>query len=311
MVSHLPFFFFSSFFFPTGWLQKWRRWRRTAVTTSCATSGLSASPPSSWPSCSRPCSTCTPCGELRSRRSSTLSSLDFTTAPPPLRHPPPTHAHTRTHPPTPPPPSPALLNHPRPSRCRPKPIDLCFCSTQGFVPDVQEQLPASQAERQKQMVGVPLRDSHFGSHGAILPFVAFQTSPSCSRRSPTFHNFVKLSLTKNPKKRPTAEKLLSVRESIACSSIVLVWGSGGKQCYVYRLETFGVMSRSASVRSAGRLDVAARRRPPGQDEQSRQPPALHRGGRRRPGGNGRASVSEQNVTWPHESATKRLEVKDC
>lgn len=71
------------------------------------------------------------------------------------------------------------------------------------------------------MVGVPLRDSHFGSHGAILPFVAFQTSPSCSRRSPTFHNFVKLSLTKNPKKRPTAEKLLSVRESITCSSIFL------------------------------------------------------------------------------------------
>lgn len=65
------------------------------------------------------------------------------------------------------------------------------------------------------MVGVPLRDSHSGSHGAILPFVAFQTSPSCSHRSPTFHNFVKLSLTKNPKKRPTAEKLLSVRESLA------------------------------------------------------------------------------------------------
>lgn len=29
-------------------------------------------------------------------------------------------------------------------------------------------------------------------------------------RSPTFHNFVKISLTKNPKKRPTAEKLLMV-----------------------------------------------------------------------------------------------------
>lgn len=27
-------------------------------------------------------------------------------------------------------------------------------------------------------------------------------------RSPTFHNFVKVALTKNPKKRPTAEKLL-------------------------------------------------------------------------------------------------------
>lgn len=29
-------------------------------------------------------------------------------------------------------------------------------------------------------------------------------------RSPTFHNFVKVSLTKNPKKRPTADKLLMV-----------------------------------------------------------------------------------------------------
>uniref|UniRef100_A0A4W5K7Y0 Protein kinase domain-containing protein n=1 Tax=Hucho hucho TaxID=62062 RepID=A0A4W5K7Y0_9TELE len=29
-------------------------------------------------------------------------------------------------------------------------------------------------------------------------------------RSTAFHNFVKVSLTKNPKKRPTAEKLLSV-----------------------------------------------------------------------------------------------------
>jgi hypothetical protein len=29
-------------------------------------------------------------------------------------------------------------------------------------------------------------------------------------RSPTFHNFVKVALTKNPKKRPTAEKLLQV-----------------------------------------------------------------------------------------------------
>ena len=28
--------------------------------------------------------------------------------------------------------------------------------------------------------------------------------------SPTFHNFVKVALTKNPKKRPTAEKLLQV-----------------------------------------------------------------------------------------------------
>lgn len=29
-------------------------------------------------------------------------------------------------------------------------------------------------------------------------------------RSPTFHNFIKVSLTKNPKKRPTADKLLMV-----------------------------------------------------------------------------------------------------
>lgn len=37
---------------------------------------------------------------------------------------------------------------------RPKPMDVCFCSTQGFVPDVKEQLPASKAKRQKQMVSV-------------------------------------------------------------------------------------------------------------------------------------------------------------
>lgn len=30
------------------------------------------------------------------------------------------------------------------------------------------------------------------------------------RWSPTFHNFVKTALTKNPKKRPTADKLLQV-----------------------------------------------------------------------------------------------------
>lgn len=29
-------------------------------------------------------------------------------------------------------------------------------------------------------------------------------------RSPVFHSFVKVALTKNPKKRPTAEKLLQV-----------------------------------------------------------------------------------------------------
>lgn len=29
-------------------------------------------------------------------------------------------------------------------------------------------------------------------------------------RSSTFHNFVKVALTKNPKKRPTAERLLTV-----------------------------------------------------------------------------------------------------
>lgn len=29
-------------------------------------------------------------------------------------------------------------------------------------------------------------------------------------RSPTFHNFAKVALTKNPKKRPNAEKLLQV-----------------------------------------------------------------------------------------------------
>uniref|UniRef100_A0A3Q3G4E7 non-specific serine/threonine protein kinase n=1 Tax=Labrus bergylta TaxID=56723 RepID=A0A3Q3G4E7_9LABR len=42
-----------------GWLLRWRRWRRKAVTTTCVISGLSASRPSSWPSSNRPCSTST------------------------------------------------------------------------------------------------------------------------------------------------------------------------------------------------------------------------------------------------------------
>ena len=33
--------------------------------------------------------------------------------------------------------------------------------------------------------------------------------PLC--RTPAFHNFVKVTLTKNPKKRPSATKMLSVR----------------------------------------------------------------------------------------------------
>lgn len=121
--------FFCSRFFTAGWPQKWRQWRRTAATTSCATSGPWASPPSSWLSCSRPCSTCTPCGTL----------LRSSIAPPVIEPPP---------------------------RCRPRPIDVCFCPAQGFVPDVEEQLPASKAERQKQMVSVLPSDgpSHFGCH---------------------------------------------------------------------------------------------------------------------------------------------------
>uniref|UniRef100_A0A3B4VFV1 non-specific serine/threonine protein kinase n=1 Tax=Seriola dumerili TaxID=41447 RepID=A0A3B4VFV1_SERDU len=42
------------------WLQRWRRWRGRVDTTSCVTSGPSASPPSNWQSCSRPCLTSTP-----------------------------------------------------------------------------------------------------------------------------------------------------------------------------------------------------------------------------------------------------------
>lgn len=38
--------------------------------------------------------------------------------------------------------------------CHREPINLCFCSTQGFVFDVKEQLPAPEAKRQKQMVSV-------------------------------------------------------------------------------------------------------------------------------------------------------------
>jgi len=38
-------------------------------------------------------------------------------------------------------------------------------------------------------------------------------------RSPTFHNFVKVALTKNPKKRPTAEKLLLVSGIKICELV--------------------------------------------------------------------------------------------
>lgn len=45
----------------------------------------------------------------------------------------------------------------------------------------------------------------------------------CIHRSAAFHNFVKVSLTKNPKKRPTAEKLLSVskRFHFCCDTYAL------------------------------------------------------------------------------------------
>lgn len=46
-----------------GWLQRWLRWRRRVAITTCVISGPSASLPSSWQSCSRPCLTCTQWGE--------------------------------------------------------------------------------------------------------------------------------------------------------------------------------------------------------------------------------------------------------
>lgn len=132
--------------FCTGWLQKWRQWRRTVVTTSCVTSGPSASPPLSSPSCSRPCLTCTPCGMfnfLTSQSSlrgfcSYSMRLCSSTVP---------HLIWLLEP------SLIYIIKP-PSRCHHEPINLCFCSAQGFVFDVKEQLPASEAERQKQMVSV-------------------------------------------------------------------------------------------------------------------------------------------------------------
>ena len=46
-----------------------------------------------------------------------------------------------------------------------------------------------------------------------FPYVLIVNESFFLYRSPTFHNFVKVALTKNPKKRPTAEKLLLVTMS--------------------------------------------------------------------------------------------------
>lgn len=45
--------------------------------------------------------------------------------------------------------------------------------------------------------------------------------------SPTFHNFVKIALTKNPKKRPTAEKLLQV-------IVILLLGRYTYKVYIFQ-----------------------------------------------------------------------------
>lgn len=44
----------------------------------------------------------------------------------------------------------------------------------------------------------------------------------CSFRSPAFHNFIKTALTKNPKKRPTAEKLLAVSKDFTKENRIII-----------------------------------------------------------------------------------------
>lgn len=51
--------------------------------------------------------------------------------------------------------------------------------------------------------------------------------------SPTFHNFVKVALTKNPKKRPTAEKLLQVYLVLSLIDAICLCMCGEKKRKIY------------------------------------------------------------------------------
>lgn len=86
---------------------------------------------------------------------------------------------------------------------------------QSLVSDVKEQLPASEAKGQKQMVTECF--TVFRTPVCVIPLNIIFNPVVLIARSAAFHNFVKVSLTKNPKKRPTAEKLLSVIYPIVIS----------------------------------------------------------------------------------------------
>ena len=66
----------------SGWHQRWQPWRLKAATTNFVTSGLWASRPSSWQSCSHRCSMSTRCGKYTVKH--TYLSVY-------------THTHTHTH----------------------------------------------------------------------------------------------------------------------------------------------------------------------------------------------------------------------
>lgn len=66
----------------------------------------------------------------------------------------------------------------------------------------------------------------------------------CHTRSTEFHNFIKMALTKNPRKRPTAEKILQVKISYLCD----VWCDGlSLSCYPKGLILWPLSSQHAFV----------------------------------------------------------------
>lgn len=129
----------SSVPFHAGWLRRWLPSRRKVATTTCVTSGPSASPPSSWPSYSHPCLTSTQWGRLATTKGT--RALVLLTALPPVVS-----------------------------------FQTIF---QGADVDVQEQFPASKTKGQKQVVSLTVCGPHgwvpvvFQSHQYVLdgPFV--------------------------------------------------------------------------------------------------------------------------------------------
>lgn len=88
-----------------------------------------------------------------------------------------------------------------------------FLFPQSFNADVQKQLPVTQTEGQDQMVNF---QNHRLVFSILVPYF-YDTSLILHLyyRSREFHYFIKMALTKSPRKRPTAEKLLQVQYYIS------------------------------------------------------------------------------------------------